>query len=115
MQAIGSKKFTKTSSKAILGFNISGHSINRQLYKTHHHDIHRREEKYLGKGRYTNQYTKTFKTEAEAKKFVSKNSGKIEEGRRREGKGYTYYKNRIYYDYILHEGQYIIGERIVEI
>ena len=116
LQAIGSKKVTKTTSKAILGFNISGHSINADnSIKPTTITYNVGEEKYGGKGKYTNQYTKTFKTEAEAKKFVSENSGKIEKGRRREGKGYTYYETRTDYAYILHEGQYIIGERKVEL
>jgi hypothetical protein len=116
MQEIGSRRVGKTRSIPILGFNIAGHRINADnsiksttlTYKVGEGTLPYR-------GKYTPQYTRTFSTEAEAKAFVSKNSGKIEEGRRRERKGYTYYKNRTDYAYILHEGQYIIGERTVEI
>ncbi len=116
MQEIGSRKVAKTRSIPILGFNISGHSVNPDnsiKSTTTTYTVGEGTLPYRGK--YTPQYTRTFSTEAEAKAFVSENSGKIDEGRRREGKGFTYYKNRTDYAYILHEGQYLIGERTVEI
>ena len=116
LQTIGSERIFKTVSKPILGFNITGHSINADnSIKPTTTTYTVGEGKYLGKGKFSNQYTRTFKTEEQAKAFVSANTGKITEGRRREGKGYTYYKNRTDYAYILHEGKYIIGSRTVKI
>ena len=68
LQAIDSVKISKTSRKAILGFNISGHSINADnSIKPTTITYNVGEEKYIGKGKYTNQYTKTFKRKQKPK------------------------------------------------
>ena len=116
MQEIGSRRVYKTRSIPILGFNVTGHTINSDnSIKPTTLTYNVGEGTVTYKGKYTPQYTKTFKTEAQAKAFVSANTGKITEGRRREGKGYTYYKERTDYAYILHEGKYLIGSRTVKI
>ncbi len=113
MQEIGSRRVYKTRSIPILGFNVTGHTINSDNSikpTTLTYNVGEGTVKYRGK--YTPQYTRTFKTEAQAKAFVSANSGDVvEKYTRQEGR----YKERTDYAYILHEGKYLIGSRTVKI
>lgn len=112
IQEIGSRRVYRTRSIPILGFNVTEHTINSDNSikpTTLTYNVGEGTLPYRGK--YTPKYTRTFKTEEQAKAFVSANTGKVVQ--RRGGRNPI--KERIDYAYILHEGEYLIGSRNVKI
>ena len=104
----GSRKTGKASSESILGFVTTEHTINSD------NSIKPTKLTYqvgTQRGKRGPEFTRTFKTEAQAKAFVSANTGKIV----KKASGRNKWEERTDYAYILHEGKYIIGSRTVKI
>ena len=109
LKVTDSRKITAATYEKILGFSTTEHKINSDnsikptnfTYKVG-----------TQRGKSGPEFTKTFKTEEQAKAFVSANSGKVDE---KYSRPLGNYKERTDYAYILHEGKYIIGSRTVKI